>query len=227
MPISINLLAEAKAEEDLRRRDPVKRAIYVAVALVCLVLMWSSTLYIRTISEKSVLTGLEDQLNSQGKSYQQLLQKEKDLSDITRKLGDLERIDTNRFLWGSMLNALQQSVVSDVRLLSFRGDQSYVLSAETKPQANDVGKIIQFGKPGFVTQKVRLEWNANDSSPTPGDQVGKYKEALSQAPFLTRQLDKNSEITLKNLSAPSIDPESGKTIVMFTLELKLPDKVVK
>jgi uncharacterized protein YoxC len=227
MPISINLLAEAKAEEDLRRRDPVKRAIYAAIVLVLLVLMWSSTLYIRIISERSVLTGLEDQLNSQSKSYQQLLQKQKDLADITHKLSDLDRIYTNRFLWGSMLNTLQQSVVSDVRLLSFHGDQNYTLSTETRATTNDVGKIVSFGKPGCVTEKIRLEWNANDSSPTPGDQVGKYKEALSQAPFLAKQLDKTSEITLKNLSAPSIDPESGKTIVMFTLELKLPEKTVK
>ena len=30
MPIRLNLLAEAQAAEDLRRRDPVKRALWLA-----------------------------------------------------------------------------------------------------------------------------------------------------------------------------------------------------
>ena len=36
MPIRINLLAEAIADEDLRRRDPVKRAIYGGAFVVAL-----------------------------------------------------------------------------------------------------------------------------------------------------------------------------------------------
>jgi hypothetical protein len=50
---------------------------------------------------------------------------------------------------------------------------------------------------------------------------------LKQTSFFSSQLDKNSEITLENLSPPSIDAESGKTIVMFTLQCRLPDKVMK
>ena len=227
MPISINLLAEAKVEEDLRRRDPVKRAIWAAVLLICLVLLWSSTLYVREIGEKSVLTGMQDQLAAQSKDYKQLLANEKDLADINNKLGDLERIYTNRFLWGPLLNSLQLSVINDVQLLSFHGDQAYVLAPETKPVMNDVGKVIAAGKAGGVTQKLLLEWNASDSSATPGDEVGKYKEALSKTEFFSNHLDKTSEITLKNLSPPSIDAESGKTIVMFTLQCQLPDKVMR
>jgi cell division protein FtsB len=227
MPISINLLAEAKVEEELRRRDPVKRAIWVGLLLVCMVLFWSSTLYIREIGEKSVLTGMEEQLAAQSKDYKQLLANEKDLEDINHKLGDLERIYTNRFLWGSVLNALQQSVINDVQLLSFHGEQSYAYAAESKPVKDDSGRVIAAGKAGGVTQKILMEWNASDSSATPGDQVGKYKEALKQTSFFSSQLDKNSEITLENLSPPSIDGESGKTIVMFTLQCRLPDKVMK
>ena len=41
MPIHINLLAEAQAAEELRRRDPVKRAIFIGISLVIVALMWS------------------------------------------------------------------------------------------------------------------------------------------------------------------------------------------
>ena len=37
MPIRINLLAESLAEEDLRRRDPVKRAIIIGALLVAVI----------------------------------------------------------------------------------------------------------------------------------------------------------------------------------------------
>jgi len=42
MPIRLNLLAEAQAAEEARRRDPVKRAIWIGALLVSVVLVWSS-----------------------------------------------------------------------------------------------------------------------------------------------------------------------------------------
>ena len=44
MPIRINLLAEQQAAEELRRRDPVKRAIWVAGFFVVVVVVWSGYL---------------------------------------------------------------------------------------------------------------------------------------------------------------------------------------
>lgn len=41
MPIRLNLLAEAQAMEEMRRRDPVKRAIWVGSLLVAVALAWA------------------------------------------------------------------------------------------------------------------------------------------------------------------------------------------
>ena len=49
MPIRINLLAEAKAAEELRRHDPVKRVIFVGALAVALTLVWSSSLQLQTM----------------------------------------------------------------------------------------------------------------------------------------------------------------------------------
>lgn len=46
MPIRINLLNEALAEEDMRRRDPVKRAIFIGVFLVAVSLVWFSSAWL-------------------------------------------------------------------------------------------------------------------------------------------------------------------------------------
>ena len=43
MSIRINLLAEAQIAEDLRRRDPVKRAIFAGAFLVVLALVYVFT----------------------------------------------------------------------------------------------------------------------------------------------------------------------------------------
>jgi len=44
MPIRINFLAEQQAQEEERRRDPVKRAAWVAAAWVGLLLVWGGYL---------------------------------------------------------------------------------------------------------------------------------------------------------------------------------------
>ena len=59
MPIRINLLAEAQIAEDLRRRDPVKRAIFVGALLVVLALVWSSSLQLEVVFAKNDLAQVQ------------------------------------------------------------------------------------------------------------------------------------------------------------------------
>lgn len=226
MPLRLNLLAEAQAEEELRRRDPVKRGILVAVVLVSLMVFWICLLQIKIMGQKSWLAELESRQARQAKDYQEITRNEKNLADLSRKLDELERLSTNRFLWGSLLNALQKSTVPDVRLISFRSEQTHLVTEEIRPKTNDVGKIT-IGKPGVCVEKIRLQFDARDASPTPGDQVGKFKEVLASSAYFRRLLGKTNEITLRNLSAPALDSESGKTVVMFTLECRVPDKTPK
>ena len=71
MPIRINLLAEAQALEDMRRRDPVKRAIWVSVFVVCLMLAWWSSLWAKGMWARGELNHLEAQLASRTNDFQQ------------------------------------------------------------------------------------------------------------------------------------------------------------
>ena len=227
MPIRINLLAEAQAEAEMRRRDPVKRAIWAGGLLVGVFLIWSGYLQYQIFSASSQLTAIESQLSVQSKQYDGVMQKEHKRDEINRRLVDLQRIYTNRFLWGPVLNALQQSIVRDVQLVTFRGEQVYLVTEEVKAKTNDVGKITTFPKPGGVTQKIRMQFEAKDASPTPGDQVGNYKLALGDTAFFQKALGKTNDITLRNISPPSLDGDKGKTVVQFTLDCRLPDKLMK
>lgn len=227
MPIRINLLAESQLEEELRRRDPIKRALWVGALVVALVLLWSAYLQFRVFMAHGQLAAIEDQLGVRSKQFDQVTQKEHQLGDINGKLIALQYYSTNRFLWGSVLNALEQSIVNDVQLISFHGEQNYIVTEEVKAKTNENGKIIVFPKPGGTTQKIKMEFDAKDASPTPGDQVGKYKQALSDCSLFQSLLGKTNEITLRNISPPSLDGENGKTVVQFILDCRLPDKLLK
>jgi uncharacterized membrane protein YiaA len=54
MAISINLLAEAQAAEEQRRKDPVKRAALAAGFVVFLVALWATTLQLRIMASKAI-----------------------------------------------------------------------------------------------------------------------------------------------------------------------------
>ena len=56
MAIHINLLAESQALEEMRRRDPVKRAIWVGAIVGALVLAWSGYLQVKLMAATSEAT---------------------------------------------------------------------------------------------------------------------------------------------------------------------------
>src|SRR5207245_10913601 len=92
MPIRINLLAEAQALEELRRREPVKRAIWAGVIICAGVLAWCSWLQLRAMRAKNELTRIEAEMASDNKQYQVVEANRKKLSDIEHKLGSLQKM---------------------------------------------------------------------------------------------------------------------------------------
>jgi hypothetical protein len=120
MPIRINLLAEAQALEDLRRRDPVKRVILAGIISVILVLFWSSLLLFNTMITKSDLNRLEGDLYSRTNDNHQILESKNKLVEHKHKLNELHRLTTNRFLNGNLLEALQKNTVDNVQLMRLK-----------------------------------------------------------------------------------------------------------
>ena len=228
MPIRLNLLAEAQAEEELRRRDPVKRAIWGGGFLVACVLIYYFSLIANTWAKRSELSRLEAGLEANKTKYQEIVDNEKRLSEITREMDALHHYACSRFLWGNVLNALQLSTLNNVNLLRFRADQSYEVTEDSKAKAGEESGRRSSTKPSFVTQHISMMLEAKDISPTPGDQINDYKLALTKAPFFGSTTNTSEPtVTLKNLSAPTLDPESGRMAVMFGLECRFADKVIK
>src|SRR3982751_2071672 len=108
MAIRLNFLAEAQAAEDARRRDPVKRAIWVAALLISLMLVWSSSVQLKAIMANSEVSHLERQMNSHTNEYRQVLEDQRRIEEIKNKHAALQQLTSSRYLQGSFLNALQQ-----------------------------------------------------------------------------------------------------------------------
>lgn len=222
MPIRLNLLAESLAAEELRRRDPVKRALWLAGLLIALMLIWSLSLQAKAMLVKGGLTRVEAQMSSHTNDYRAVLDNQKKFGEVSQKLLALQKLSTNRFLNGNVLNALQQTTVEDVELIRLRIEQSYALIEEVKPRTND-SRVIP-GKPATITEKIVVVLEGNDGSLNAGaDQVNKFKEAVAKHPYFQEKLGRTNEVTLRNLSAPTISPESSRAMVLFTLECRFPE----
>ena len=222
MPIRLNLLAEAQAAEDARRRDPFKRAVWVAALIIVVILVWSSSLQLKAMLVHSEVSRLEGQVNSHTNEYRGILDNQTKTADLKHKLDELRRLSADRLLQGTLLNALQQATVPDVQLLRLRLEQTYVCFEGTKPRTNDDNVFIP-GKLPTNTEKVLLTLEGADSSANPGDQVNKYKDALAANAYFKEVLVKTNGINLRNLAPPQISPLTGKRGANFTLECRYPE----
>jgi hypothetical protein len=218
MPIRLNLLAEAQAAEELRRRDPVKRAIWAGVVIISLMLGWSSSVQFKATLVNNQLSRLQGQLVSRTNQYQTVLAHEQQAAEIKRKIEALKKLSACRLLNGTLLNALQQTTVPDVQLTRVALDQSYVVTAEVKPQIDGDKKIP--GKPASATEKAILSLEASDTSANPGDQVTKFKDAIACNTYFKDNLQHTNPIILKSLSPQQLAPGSGLPCILFSLQCR-------
>jgi hypothetical protein len=226
MPIRLNLLAEAQALENQRRRDPLKRIILAGVLIMVGMFVWSSSIMFKTMVVKSEAERIQAELNSRTNDYRQVLENKAKLNDDNLKLVALQRLATNRFLVGNFLEAFQENTVDNVRLVHLKLDLDYTLVQESKPDKKSEGAPAvpaAPAKPAFSTEKVSFAINAKDSSLNPGDAVTRFRDLLASAPYFKTELGSQNEIRLKTVSAPQAEP-GMRPYVLFALEANLPEK---
>ena len=223
MPIRINLLAEAQAAEEMRRKDPVKRALFAAVTLVALVLFWSSTLQVKIISSKGELGGLESRWKSIENNYQTAVDTRRYSIEAEEKLAALQQLATNRFLWGNALNAFQQTLknMDDVRVVRLKTEQVYIQTEDSRAKSADpkVPKVL------LATEKINITVDGLDSSPQPGGQINNFKSAIANEPFFLANLQRTNSVNLLSFSPPQADTFGHSPFVKFSLQCFFPDKV--
>lgn len=224
MAIRINLLAEAQAAEEQRRKDPVKRAAIAGGFLVFLVVLWAGTLQLKILASKSELNSIDAKWKRIEQSYQTAVEAQRTAIEAEQKLSMLHQMSTNRFLWGNVFNAFQQSFqgVIDVQTVRLRTEQIYVTTEAIKPRTN-ANKTIP-GRPASATEKVNMTIDAMDIGAQPGDSVNSFKETLASQSYFKDHLAKTNSVLLTSRSAPQTSPTGSGQFVAFSLQCNFPEK---
>jgi len=221
MPIHINLLAESQALEEMRRRDPIKRAVWVGGILGVLLLVWSGYLQTKAMVARREVSRLEAQARAHEGAYKAIREHEKKLDEANQKLRSLQQLATNRFLTGTVLDALQHTTVDDVQLVHLKTVNDYETIAEIKAKTNSSGRLIP-AKPAMVTEKTTLTLDARDNTGN-GDPIIKFKETIGDCSYFQAVLGKTNEVRLTGIQPQQAGPD-GKLFKLFTLECRYPDR---
>ncbi len=222
MPIRINLLAEQQAAEELRRRDPVKRATWVSGFLVGLVVFWSGYLQFKLMAAVRDVRRYEAEWKRMEPDYMKVTANLNKVAEAERKWAALQSFATNRFLWATPLNALQyvMTTVHDIQITRLKTDQSYVTTEAVKPATNSIGNVSS-GKPARSREKVLLTLEARDSSKNPGDKIFTFQQAITNYAYFRTNLVR-VELTAHS---PKQETSGGtRPFVSFTFECQFPEK---
>jgi hypothetical protein len=223
MPIRINLLAEQQAAEEMRRRDPVKRAMWVAGVIVGVMLLWGGRLQIKLMSAMHEVNGFESEWKKLEPEHKKVTSNLETAAEAERKWQMLQSLAANRFLWANSLNALQYVIakVDDVQVLRLKTDQSYAVTEGAKPSTNADG-TIKPGKPGTSREKVTLMIDAKDYSKRSSDTISKLQDTIYNYPYFKTNLQK---VELMTRSPEMAEPDkTSRRFVTFTLECHYTEK---
>ncbi len=220
MPIRINLMAEAQVAEEMRRQDPVKRAIWICSFLIILVLLWIAKVQMDIAFENSRLKDIDTQWTAKKDKYAAVTNNQAKIGEITRRLTALEDLSTNRFLWGNVLNALQRTVVDQVQV-------TRIVGAQTVNQED--GQVVGSGAnkkilPPTAVEKINLTIDAKDLNPSVNTYAS-YKNKLSNFEFFLKHLGRRDGFVMEGMLSPlTTDPmDSNSVFQSFTLVSHFPD----
>ncbi len=220
MPIRINLLAEAQAAAELRRKNPVKRGIWIGSFLVCVVLLWIAKLQLDISFEKHTCNNIEEDWKAKTAKYSAVTNEQARTIEVEQKLAQLDCLSTNRFLWAPVLNALQKTMVDHVQVTGLRGAQFYV-----KEEGRDVGAGAKKSHiPGAMIEKVSLSLEAKDLKPNDQNYT-KFKESLCSFDFFAKRLKRRDGFVMAGILGPlTVDPvDPSRQFVTFTLASHFPE----
>ena len=189
-----------------------------------LVVVWVVLLQVRIMAARGRLTDLETKWKSMEASYRMAVDTQKRSMDVETKLTALVSMTTNRFLWGNVLNALQQTItgVEDVQVVRFKGDQVYLQVDGTPNRTN--GTLIVQGKAPTAVERISVAIDALDTSAQPGKRVNPFKDRVAQVPYFAESLEKTNGVRLTQRSAPQSGGVAGQQFVMFSLLCNFPEK---
>jgi hypothetical protein len=189
MPIRINLLAAEQEAENLRRRDPIKRAIFGGCALVVLTLGWIGITQMQVRAARSDLYEQTNRLAAIELSSRQVRDIQMNALDAERRLKALDRYTENRFFWGDFLDNLQKIAVDNVRLTEVRAEQKHLSSDVHRFFTTNI--LVAFTPP-----PAAWKFWASDKGTPPATLVSNLLSSITNGPpFTTNAIRYSLKIT--------------------------------
>lgn len=191
MPIRINLLAEQQAAEEARRRDPVKRAIWVGSILIFITIVWAMMEHMELSARRAELANLDTQFRKADESARRVRDRQAEGGDVEDRIRALEKYSTNRILWASALDAFQKASMEQIRFKSIDANQRYV----TNPAALffTTNLVVPFASRPPVWQF----WaSAAASTPVMLTASNMFKSFTNSPPFSTNTIAYTTKMTV-------------------------------
>lgn len=212
MPIRINLLSEELHAAEMRRRDPVKRAVLLAVVIVGSVIAW----YLSLLAQK----GLKSAAVARNKADLAALEEESKkarealggVTELEKRINQLNNLATNQVLWGSFLNAMQVVVLPEVPVTQLRVSQLY----DIEP-ARMNGRVPQ---PATSTELITVTVTARDYGKPSEQLYDRFRQQVLANDWMKRHLDEEKGITFESFGGPTPDRnDASKSFVPFTMRM--------
>lgn len=234
MPVRINLLSEAIAAEEERRNDPVKRSMWIGTFFIFLVVLWYSMLLLEQMVVSSKLEERKTEWTRLEPANKELREASTGIREAMTRIGALDRLATNRFLWAPVLNALQYTLVEDrVQLVRLNGAHSYVvmLPPKEEPKKKDAAGEKKAptpkkkkAKPASSTEKIVLTLDARDYGGQGEQNFNAFIDAIGQSQYFKGNLEVGGVRLAKLLPPTSEGGSAEKPFTSFTVECKFPEK---
>ena len=213
--VRLNLLAEQRETEEMRRRDPVKLAYLVGALAFVLILIWGSYLRITAIEADAAVDRRMATLKTLQQQSSQVAADAKRAGELERALLALQQLQTNRFDWAPAFEALKHTVVDDVQVVRIKTEQTVTFVPSLRPVTNSAG--VTPGRKAITTEKNTISIQAKDFADPPAAE--KFMDTIKRYPWFQQNLRRTEPIRLKDRSAPQADPtDPAKTFILFTVE---------
>jgi hypothetical protein len=216
--IRINLLAEAQAAEELRRRDPVKRAIWGAAFVGLLVVGWVVWMQLKVMASERLKKTTERQWAAMTNQNTFLTNQIARTGEVEKKLAALERLSNSRFFSSAPLNAIQHCMISNIVVTTLTMTFSYNNNEQIK---DSKGKLIDIQSREDVSISVTGEDSAAEGE---GNHV-KFTRKIADYPWFKTNLRTNEAITGTTRAGKGPEGADSTHGARFSFTLWFPSKV--
>jgi hypothetical protein len=215
MPIRINLLAEQQAAEEARRKDPVKRAIWIGSVLIFATVVWAMMEHMELRARRAEYANLETQFRQADEKGRRVRDTMAEAGELEDRVRALEKYSTNRVLWASALDAFQKASMEAIRFKSIDTNQRYVTNGGNVLFTTNL--VIP-----FATKPPAWQFWASAAQSAPVMQTASnlFKTFTNAPPFSTNTIAYTTKMTVTatNLVNGTVTIKADFTLPSISIE---------